>query len=404
MKHGFSKWLKDARDDSQRVMKLTESTDIISFAGGLPAPEIFPRDQVSEAFTQVLETQSAQALQYGPTGGITELRALIAARMSQGDARFTVDNVMVTTGSQQGLDLLGKALLDEGDWVATERPTFLGCFDAWRPRQPRYVELTRANGQWQAPVPGGSALKMAYVLPDFQNPTGECRNAQERLALLSAMQKWGSVLVEDSPYGMLRYEGDDLPHMINTDAQRLGGSFYDGQVAYLGTLSKTLAPALRIGWVVAAPRLINALLKAKQGADLSSSALMQLVALQLMRSGMMDKHVPEIRALYHERRDAMLVALKQYMPDGYTWNCPEGGMFIWVTTPSDVNTDVLFQVALDNKVAFVPGTAFYPDNPPTNTFRLNFSNASADRIHEGVMRLGQAAASLQSASLAALHN
>jgi 2-aminoadipate transaminase len=406
----LAQWLRGGRDDTRDLLRLTESPGTISFAGGLPAPELFPREAVGRAFQKVIEQSSGRAFQYGPAEGVAELRELVAARLTArarrdvGGGVFRQENILITTGSQQALDLFGKVFIDEGDVVATEAPTFLGFFDALRPRRPRFLTLAQQAGAWSTLANGrpvNEAPRLSYILPNFQNPSGTCLGLEARHNLLAYLAPSGSPIIEDDPYGRLRYDGADLPHLASlaTAAEDLStpgqGKAYGGSVIHLGSISKTLVPALRIGWVAAATPVISALTRAKVGADIATSALTQLVTYELLNDGFEDEHVGEIRAFYRARRDAMLEALEREMPRDFSWTRPEGGLFIWVTGPPDVSTAALFEAAMKRGVGFVKGAAFYADGISDNNFRLNYSNADPGRIAEGIRRLAAAIADVR---------
>ena len=404
----FARWTEGCDAATKEFLSLTERPEIISLAGGLPAPEIFPAEAVAAAAERVLRTHAPRALQYGPTEGVAALRRLIAERMSTpGGQRFVAENILITAGSQQALDLVGKVFLEPGDLAVTQRPTFLGALDAWRPREPVFDSIRwEDDGRLVIPealtVGGGRRAKFIYVLPNFRNPTGETLTRREREELVEAAAAHRVPIVEDDPYGRLRYDGEALEPLIAP----AGGSgpsssreVYAGEVLYHGSFSKTLAPGLRVGWVAAAPGVIERLALAKQGADLATSPFAQYVVAELVTAGIEDEHLEVIRGHYRERRDAMLAALARHLPaDDVTWTWPEGGMFVWVTLPKGLDARELLRRAIAGGVAFVAGAAFYPDDPPANTFRLNFSNASPEAIERGVERLGRAIAGLRPAA------
>jgi 2-aminoadipate transaminase len=381
----------------RELLKLTERPDLISFAGGLPAPEVFPLEQVSAATQRVLEQHGAQALQYGATEGYRPLRELLVRHMARYGIRVTPDNVLVTSGSQQALDLIGKLLVNPGDRVLTESPTFLGAIQAFASYQAEFVtvpvdeEGLRVDRLEEALRSGP---KFLYVLPNFQNPTGVTLSRARRRALVELASRYGTPIVEDDPYGQLRYEGDHLPPLVTVDAElhgcASGERAFRGGVLYLGTLSKTLAPGLRIGWVVAPEEVIEKLVQLKQAADLHTSTFTQMVAYEVARGGFLDHHVRVIRRTYRERRDAMLAAIERHFPVGVRWTQPQGGLFLWVTLPRGADAAAVLEEALAAGVAFVPGTSFFPTGGGRDTMRLNFSYCSPDRIAEGVARLGAA--------------
>jgi 2-aminoadipate transaminase len=378
----------------RELLKVTEKPDVISFAGGLPAPEVFPRAEIAAACDHVLREHGSAALQYGSTEGFLPLRELLVRHMARYGIAVTPDNVLVTSGSQQGLDLVGRLFVNPGDRVLTEAPTYLGALQAWTGCQPEYLsvpvddeglDVDRLEGELRA------GPKFLYVLPNFQNPTGVTLSLRRRKRLVELANHYGVPIVEDDPYGQLRYEGDHLPPLVSLDAEYhgcAGGRAFTGNVLYLGTLSKTLAPGLRVGWIVAPEVVIHRLVQVKQGADLHTSTFCQMVAHEVARQGFLDRHVRDVRQVYGERRDAMLAALARHFPKGVTWTRPEGGLFLWATLPPPLVSAPLFDAALREKVAFVPGASFFPRGGGERTLRLNFSYCTPAVIEEGIARLG----------------
>ncbi|HET6522259.1 MAG TPA: PLP-dependent aminotransferase family protein, partial [Geminicoccaceae bacterium] len=332
----FARWTGRCDSDTKDFLTLTERPDVISLAGGLPAPEIFPANAVAAAVQSVLKAHAPRALQYGPTEGIAPLRRLIAERMSApGGRRFGPENVLITAGAQQGLDLVGKVFLERGDRLVTQRPTFLGALDAWRPREPVF-EAIGWDGDGRLVLPpsmdgGARRPKFIYALPNFRNPTGETLTRRQRTELLAAAAAHRIPIVEDDPYGYLRYDGTAERSLIAMAEDASGSDVYGGDVLYHGSFSKTLMPGLRVGWVAAAPAVIERLALAKQGADLGTSPLSQYVICELLTAGIEEAHLRVIRAHYRARRDAMLAALERHLPGYFTWTRPEGGLFVWVT-------------------------------------------------------------------------
>jgi 2-aminoadipate transaminase len=379
----------------RELLKLTEQPEIISFAGGLPAPEAFPLEAVERACRSVIERNGVAALQYGPTEGYLPLRELILQQLAPSGIAATTDNVLVTTGSQQGLDLVGKLFLDPGDSIATEQPTYLGALQAFRAYQPEFVPLPiDAQGVRTEPLEAALRLgpKLLYVQPNFQNPSGATLGRERRQRLVEMAGRHGVPIVEDDPYGQLRYEGQPLPSLARIDAEmRAGGAGRtpeDSGVLYLGTLSKTLGPGLRIGWVVGPAAVLRKLAHLKQGADLQTSTFTQMVAWETARAGFLDVHLQRVRALYRERRDAMLRALAEHFPGEVRWTRPQGGLFLWVTLPPELDSDELLARALQRNVAFVPGAPFFTGPGGAACLRLNFSYGGPATIEEGVARLG----------------
>jgi len=385
----------------RELLKLTQQADIISFAGGLPAPEIFPVKEFETAVTRILQTKGPQALQYSPTEGYQPLRQFIAEKMSRYGIEATADNILITSGAQQALDLIGKILLDPGDVILTESPTYLGALQAWKAYQADFVSVPVdldgmcVDGRLDEALRAGP--KFMYLLPNFQNPAGVTLSLERRHKLVQIADHYGIPIVEDDPYGDLRFEGEHLPPLVALDAELQAtrpdktnnNGFYRGDVIYLGTFSKTLAPGLRLGWIMAPRAVIKSCVTAKQGADLHTSSLTQMLAYEVAKDGFLDKHKQVIRHVYRERRDVMLAAMEKYFPPGVQWTHPQGGLFLWVTLPETLDATAVLKKAIANKVAFVPGTAFHPDGGGHNTGRFNFSNAKPEDIETGIQRLGQ---------------
>jgi len=380
----------------RELLKYTEKPDVISFAGGLPAPEVFPFAEVERAAETVLRDQGKTALQYSPTEGYLPLRELLVRHMARYGIKVTPANVLVTTGSQQGLDLIGRLFVNPGDRILTESPTYLGALQAWGAYQADYLTVPVDDegldvGKLEAQLRGGP--KFLYILPNFQNPAGVTLSLERRHRLVELANHYGAPIVEDDPYGQLRFEGEHLPPLVQLDAEWHGCAKADceftGDVLYLSTLSKTLAPGLRVAWVVAPESVISRLVQMKQGADLHSSTFCQMVAYEVAKDGFLDRHVRTIRKLYGERRDAMLDALARHLPEEVRWTKPQGGLFLWITLPEGFDSTSLLKDALEQeKVAFVPGSSFFPRGGGERTCRLNFSYAGPDLIDEGIRRLG----------------
>jgi 2-aminoadipate transaminase len=352
-----------------------------------------------EACNRVLTDRGRQALQYSTTEGYLPLRELIVQKMGRYGIEAAPENVLITSGSQQALDLIGKILINSGDLILTERPTYLGALQAWRAYQAEFATVPMDDHGLQTALLeealcGGP--KFMYVLPNFHNPAGVTLSLERRRALISTADHYGIPIIEDDPYGELRYEGEHLPPLVVLDADRLNGrgdghgnGYFRGNVIYMSTFSKTLAPGLRLGWIVAPLSVIQRCVMAKQGMDLHSSSFIQMVAYEVARDGFLDQHVREIRQVYRQRRDVMLAAMERYFPEGVRWTRPEGGLFLWVTFPERMSSVMLLEKAVARKVAFVPGTAFHPDGSGANTGRFNFSNAQPEQIETGIRRLGE---------------
>jgi DNA-binding transcriptional MocR family regulator len=371
----------------RELLKYTARPEVISFAGGLPAPELFPVPEIQAAATAALEHEGCRVLQYSTTEGDPRLREIIAARMNRTrGTRQTADEVLVTVGSQQGLDLTGKLFLDAGDVVLCESPTYIGAIQAFRVFQPRFVEVPTDDGgmiitELERHLAAEPRARVIYVVPDFQNPSGRRWPLARRQALLEVAARYPVVVVEDSPYAELCFDGPPLPAIQSLDAR--------SQVVYLGTFSKTFCPGLRLGWVAAPRELVEKYVLLKQGADLHTSTLPQrLLQLYLDRHDF-DANIERIRILYRGRRDTMLAAMDRHFPPGIRYTRPQGGLFLWVELPERLNARDLLAACLAENVAFVPGGAFFPNGGHENTIRLNFSNMPDERIREGIRRLAR---------------
>ena len=367
----------------REMLKLTERPGVISFAGGLPAPELFPVDEIRSAAERVLAESGAQAFQYGASEGMASLRARIADEMVGRGIDCAADHVLITTGSQQGLDLLGKVFLDPGDTILTETPTYLAAIQAFQCFEANFQPVaTDDEGVIPEAVDelaASGSMRFLYVIPNFQNPTGRTLSLARRrqLAEISARRKL--TIVEDDPYARLRYRGEHLPPIKSFDTS--------GRVIYLSTFSKTVAPGFRTGWIVASPEVRDKLVVAKQAADLHTSSFDQLVLERYLRDFDNRRHVERVCAAYGERFAAMDDALRQHMPEGFSWTHPEGGMFLWVSGPKSLDTMAVLAEAVEAGVAFVPGADFFPRGGGENHMRLNFSNAGPDMIRNGIARL-----------------
>jgi 2-aminoadipate transaminase len=369
----------------REILKVTEKPGIISFAGGLPSPLTFPIPEFATACAKVLADDGKAALQYAASEGFAPLRAQVAANLPWA---VDPDQILITTGSQQGLDLLAKILIDEGSPIAVETPTYLGALQAFTPMQPSVVSINSDDeGIDIADLKLKSkGARFLYVLPNFQNPTGRSMTEARRAALSAACQEIGLPIVEDNPYGELWF---DTPAPLPLTARNPEGCIY------LGSFSKVLAPGLRLGYMVIPKALYPKILQAKQAADLHTPSFNQRVASEVMKGDFLEQHVPMIRALYKSQRDAMLLALAREMPvtpgntdASVTWNSPAGGMFLWVRLPAGLNAVDLLSKAVEKNVAFVPGSPFYAANPDPRTLRLSFVTATVDQINVGMKALG----------------
>jgi len=366
----------------REILKITERPGIISLAGGLPSPDTFPIEAMREATARVLADAPREALQYAASEGFGPLREWVAAHMAEKGLQLDASQVLITTGSQQGLDLVGKILIDAGASVAVETPTYLGALQAFAPYEPEVVTVACDE---HGPLPDSlSAVKGArflYVLPNFQNPSGRCMGEARRAALSEAARDLGLPLVEDNPYGDLWFDAEP--------PAPLAARWAEGTV-YLGSFSKVLAPGLRLGYVIAPKALVPKLLQAKQAADLHTPGFNQRVVHEVIRNGFLDQHVPTIRARYKAQRDAMRAALEAHMPAGCHWTVPSGGMFFWVELPEGVDAVALLPKAVELGMAYVPGAAFFAAEPKLNTLRLSFVTVAPDLIERGVAMLAQA--------------
>ncbi|HWA28419.1 MAG TPA: PLP-dependent aminotransferase family protein [Lacunisphaera sp.] len=382
--HLFARRMTQMRPSTIReILKVTAQPEVISFAGGLPAPELFPVAEVKAAAESALTRYGSQALQYGPSEGMPLLREWVAAEMNRRGVMAVPADVLMTNGSQQVLDLAGKLYLNAGDVVLTENPTYLAAIQAFQTFEAKFVPVpTDENGLIPETVPELIRVhrpKFLYTIPNFQNPTGITLSAARRQALARIAAEHELVILEDDPYGKLRYRGTDIPPVRHWDEA--------GQVLYASTFSKTIAPGLRLGWVVAPPAIFSRLLILKQASDLHTSSFDQLVAYCYLTQNDQAAHLGRIRRAYGERYEVLDGALRAAMPPGFTWTKPEGGMFLWVTGPERLDAMELLQRAVAHKVAFVPGRDFFPGDAGRNFLRLNYSNSTPERIREGVQRL-----------------
>lgn len=381
----------------RELLKFTMLPEVISFAGGMPAPEAFPVRDFREACQWVLSQDAEHALQYGPTEGYPPLKDYLIEAMNKYELPAVRDNVLFTNGSQQALDLIGRCFINEGDKIVTERPTYLGAIQAWNVYDPKYVTVRmdddgmRMDDLEQALV-ANPGIKFIYVLPNFHNPAGTTLSLERRYRLVELAVEHGAFILEDDPYGQLRFEGEDLIPIC---------ALHKENTIYLSTFSKTLSPGLRLGWIVAPERVIAKLIQAKQGMDLHTSSLVQYLAYDICERGLLRAHVRKIRELYRVRRDAMLQAMEEHFPPEATWTRPQGGLFLWVRLPDCLDSAELLRIAIEEKVAFVPGQAFYPgDGDGHCCMRLNFSYCPPETIKEGIKRLGMAIKRLMAQSQA----
>lgn len=382
---------------SQRAQKLTSSTireilkvtvrpEIISFAGGLPSPAGFPIDIIKQAFGRVLESSGESALQYGPTEGYEPLRQWVVEDLKRAGADVDVDEVLIVSGSQQALDMLGKLFVDPGSKVLIEAPSYLGAIQSFSLFEPVYETVPTDD---QGLVPEGltdecaDGARFIYVLPNFQNPTGLTLGLERRQALVKRCAELNLPIVEDDPYGELRYAGESQPSLLGL-GQSVGAT-----VIRLGSFSKVLAPGLRLGYIVAPKAIISKLVQIKQATDLHTASLTQMAVYEAVKDGFLTSHLPTVRELYKKQCGYMLQAMDEYFPDSVSWTRPEGGMFIWVTLPEGIDATELLGHAIAKNVAFVPGAPFFAGTDAmVNTLRLSFVTVSQEKIREGIAILG----------------
>ena len=388
MRVQFAKRVDNMKGSEIReAIKLTLKPGMISFAGGLPAPEMFPVQEMKDAANHVLDEAGAVAMQYATTEGFDPLREKIAVRMK---AKYAIDTVpqqiLITNGSQQGLDFSAKLFLDEGDVVLFESPSYMGAFNAFKAYQPKFMGVpTDEDGmipsELEKILETTERVKMIYAIPDFQNPTGRTWSLERRKAFMEIINKYDIPVIEDNPYGELRYEGESIPSLKSMDEK--------GLVIFLGSFSKILAPGYRIGWICAAPDILQRYILVKQGADLQPSTVSQMEISRFMELYDLDAHVEKIRKLYGARRRLMLDTMKQEFPAEVTFTYPKGGLFTWVELPEHMDAREVLKECVERNVAYIPGGAFYPQGGHENTCRLNFSNMSEDKIVEGIKRMGE---------------
>jgi DNA-binding transcriptional MocR family regulator len=369
----------------REILKVTQDPDIISFAGGLPAPELFPVAEMEVAVGAVLAAEADRALQYSTTEGDPELRNAISTRMkTTRNVVVATDEILITSGSQQGLDLTAKLFLDEGDTILCESPTYIGAINAFRMFQPRFVEVTTDDegmsiSSLEQHLASANRVKFIYVIPDFQNPSGRTWSLQRRQEFMALVARYGVPVIEDSPYAELYFEDAGKPSLKSLDTENL--------VVFLGTFSKILCPGLRIAWLAAEQSLVKKCVLIKQGTDLHTSTLSQLQIAAFLARADLDAGIRRIRDVYRQRRDVMLATMDRLFPTHVRYTRPQGGLFLWVELPDHCNARELLAASLERKVAFVPGGSFFPNGGHENTFRLNYSAMPPTRIMEGIERL-----------------
>lgn len=383
----FAKRMENIKaSEIRELLKLTQKPEIISFAGGLPATESFPIKEFIKIGKKVLEESGDKALQYGPTEGYEPLRGAIAKRLKKVSVDVKSENILITSGSQQGLDFAAKIFINPGDVILCESPTYLGAINAFKAYEPKFVEIeTDKDGmlmdKLESALEENDNVKFIYAIPDFQNPSGKTWSVDRRKQLVELANKYNVAIIEDNPYGELRFEGEVLPAIKHFDTE--------GRVAFLGTFSKILCPGLRLGWIAADTDFLEKFILVKQGADLQSSTISQMEAAMFFQIYDVDAHIQKIIDLYKKRRDVMLKTMEEEFPEEVTYTYPEGGLFTWVVLPEHMNARELAVKALEKNVAYVPGGSFYPNGGNENTFRLNYSSMDEERIVEGIKRLAQ---------------
>jgi len=366
----------------REILKITQRPEIISFAGGLPSPATFPVERMKQAYDRVLSETGKVALQYGPTDGYGPLKEWIANALSTEGTKILPEQILMVSGSQQALDLIGKVLIDEGSRVLVETPSYLGALQAFSVYRPEFGSVaTDDHGLVPSSIEAvAKGARLLYSLPNFQNPTGRSLSIERRRELVETCARLQLPLIEDDPYGALSYKGEPMPKMVAMNPEG---------VIYMGSFSKVLTPGIRLGYVCAPLPLVRRLELAKQAADLHTAQLTQMVVYDVVKDGFLDQHIPTIRTLYGNQCQAMLDAMEQHFPKEVTWTRPEGGMFIWVTLPKHIDAMKLLDQAIAARVAFVPGAPFYATEPETNTLRLSFVTVPPERIREGIAILGE---------------
>lgn len=371
----------------REILKVTENKEVISFAGGLPAPELFPIDEIKEVNRIVLEESGQQALQYTTTEGYRPLRVWIAERMNKRlGTSFDCDNILITHGSQQALDITGKVFLDEGDVVLCERPTYLAAISAFKAYGCSFIEVpTDDSGmvieELERILQTTANVKLIYVVTNFQNPIGKTWSLERRKQLAELSMKYGVIVIEDNPYGELRFEGEFLPSAKAFDKK--------GYMLCTGSFSKIFCPGYRIGWIAGDKEIIRKYVLVKQGTDLQCNTIAQMEIAKYLELYDIDKHIANIIEVYKKRKDLAIDTMEKTFPESVIFTRPEGGLFAWVELPSNINARDVLERCLEKKIAFVPGGSFFPNNPKENTFRINFSNMPENRIVEGLTCIGE---------------
>lgn len=383
----FSTMAEDLKpSDIREILKLTENPEVISFAGGVPDPDLFPIDEMKEVTQIVLNEMGKKALQYNSTEGNIPLREKIASRMNKAGMKTGADNILIISGSQQGLDFSGKLFLNKGDTVICESPSYAGAISAFKTYQPEFIAISSDKDgmnltELEEALKSRNSIKMIYVIPNFQNPTGRSWSLECRRKFMELIHRYDIPVIEDDPYGEICFENKSLPSLKSMDPE--------GHVVYLGTFSKTFCPGLRVGWLEASSQILQKYNIIKQSSDIHTNSLAQAEINKYLEMYDFDKHIAAINKIYKERRDLMIESIKKHFPDNISYTYPEGGLFIWIEMLKNMNSRTVLAQALLNNVAFIPGETFYPCGVTVNTFRLNFSNVKESMIEIGVERLGK---------------
>lgn len=385
-------------DPVGNILKVAGDPNIISFAGGLPAPELFPVEELKQVTDAVYDESGRQALQYSIANGDPELRDQIAKRMNKQGITCDTDNIIITTGSQQSIDLTAKCFINPGDTVIVEQPTYLCALDVFRSYGAHLVGVEMDDDGMkmdalEAAVQANPNTKFIYTIPSFQNPTGRTMPADRRQKMIDIADKYNVMILEDDPYGAIRFAGEDVAPVKTFE--------HEERVIYMSTFSKILAPGLRIGWIVAEKKLIKKFTLMKQTVDVHSDNLTQHIIAKYMATYNIDDHIAKIKRVYRKREGIMMAAIQEFFPENVHYSHPEGGLFIWVEVPGNINTQDLFNTCIANNVAFVPGEPFYADKVIPGTFRLNYSNMAEDQIKVGIQRLGKAIEETMNETIAA---
>lgn len=380
---------KIPRSFVREILKVADEPDIISFAGGLPNPDTFPQKEFAESTSFILENSGAEALQYSTTEGYEPLRSLVSERYAKNGLSVDPENILITNGSQQGLDLVAKVFLNHEDTVLVEKPTYLAALQAFGLFEPKFKSIPLLNDGVDMDVLRSMVEnddpKLFYSIPNFQNPTGISYSMEKRKLIGELVNQNETVLVEDNPYGEIRFMGENLPPIKR----------FTNNSILLGSFSKVVAPGIRLGWIVAEDETMHHLVTAKQASDLHSNFFSQMIVHHYLTEYDVEDHLTMIREMYKNQRDFMLEMIKRYFPEGVKYTEPEGGIFLWVTLPEDMDAMELFERTMEDDVAFVPGEAFYSEDSQKNTLRLNFSNSNNTKIEEGIKKMGKAIKELQ---------